>query len=160
SETVWRQADKYDIPRICFINKMDATGADYFMAIDTIREKLKANAVPIETPIGAEQESEGVGDFVSMQAITYKTEYLAAHPIESEIPENLKDLAEEYRNNLLVELSEVDDTIMMKYLEGEEITEDEMKAAIRKGTLSKHFFPVLCGSAYKNKGVQALLDAV
>ncbi|MDD7463224.1 MAG: elongation factor G [Anaerococcus sp.] len=160
SETVWRQADKYDIPRICFINKMDATGADYFMAIDTIREKLKANAVPIEIPIGAEQEFEGVVDLVSMKAITYKTEDLGAHPIESEIPENLKDLAEEYRNNLLEELSEVDDTIMMKYLEGEEITEDEMKAAIRKGTLSKHFFPVLCGSAYKNKGVQALLDAV
>ncbi|MGO3019174.1 MAG: elongation factor G [Anaerococcus sp.] len=160
SETVWRQADKYDIPRICFINKMDATGADFFMSVDTIKEKLKANAVPIEIPIGAEQEFEGVVDLVSMKSITYKTEDLGAHPIEGEIPEDLKDLAEEYRTNLLEELSEVDDTIMMKYLEGEEVTEEEMQAAIRKGTLSKKIFPCLCGSAYKNKGVQALLDAV
>lgn len=160
SETVWRQADKYDIPRICFINKMDATGADYFMAVDTIKEKLKANAVPIEIPIGAESEFEGVVDLVNMESVTYNTEDLGAHPVKGEIPDNLKEQAEEYRTNLLEELSEIDDTIMMKYLEGEEVTVDEIKNAIRKGTIDKKIFPCLCGSAYKNKGVQALLDAI
>ena len=160
SETVWRQADKYDIPRFCFINKMDATGADFFMSVDTIKEKLKANAVPIEIPIGAEQEFEGVVDLVTMESVTYKTEDLGAHPIKGEIPENLKEKAEEYRANLLEELSEIDDTIMMKYLESEEVSEEEIKAAIRKGTIEKKIFPCLCGSAYKNKGVQALLDAI
>ena len=160
SETVWRQADKYDIPRFCFINKMDATGADFYMAVDTIKEKLKANAVPIEIPIGAESEFEGVVDLVTMESVTYKTEDLGAHPIKGEIPENLKEKAEEYRANLLEELSEIDDTIMMKYLEGEEVSEEEIKAAIRKGTIEKKIFPCLCGSAYKNKGVQALLDAI
>ena len=160
SETVWRQADKYDIPRFCFINKMDATGADFYMSVDTIKEKLKANAVPIEIPIGAEQEFEGVVDLITMESVTYKTEDLGAHPIKGEIPENLKEKAEEFRANLLEELSEIDDTIMMKYLEGEEVSVDEIKAAIRKGTIEKKIFPCLCGSAYKNKGVQALLDAI
>ena len=160
SETVWRQADKYDIPRFCFINKMDATGADFYMSVDTIKEKLKANAVPIEIPIGAESEFEGVVDLVTMESVTHKTEDLGAHPIKGEIPENLKEKAEEYRANLLEELSEIDDTIMMKYLEGEEVSVDEIKAAIRKGTIEKKIFPCLCGSAYKNKGVQALLDAI
>ncbi|WP_243344291.1 elongation factor G [Anaerococcus sp. AGMB09787] len=160
SETVWRQADKYDIPRICFINKMDATGADFFMAVDTIEDKLKANAVPIEIPIGAEQQFEGVVDLVEMNSVTYNTEDLGAHPVIGEIPDNLKEQAEEYRANLLEELSEVDDDIMMKYLEGEEVTPEEIKKAIRKGTIEKKIFPCLCGSAYKNKGVQALLDAI
>ena len=160
SETVWRQADKYDIPRFCFINKMDATGADFYMSVDTIKEKLKANAVPIEIPIGAESEFEGVVDLVTMESVTYKTEDLGAHPIKGEIPENLKEKAEEFRANLLEELSEIDDTIMMKYLEGEEVSVDEIKTAIRKGTIEKKIFPCLCGSAYKNKGVQALLDAI
>ena len=160
SETVWRQADKYDIPRICFINKMDATGADFFMAVDTIKDKLKANAVPIEIPIGAEQQFEGVVDLVTMESVTYNTEDLGAHPIKGEIPENLKGQAEEYRANLLEELSEIDDNIMMKYLEGEEVSVEEINAAIRKGTIEKKIFPCLCGSAYKNKGVQALLDAI
>ena len=160
SETVWRQADKYHIPRICFINKMDATGADFFMAVDTIKDKLKANAVPLEIPIGAEQQFQGAVDLVKMQAVTYNTEDLGAHPIFSEIPDELKDQAEEYRNNLLEELSEVDDTIMMKYLEGEEVSEDEINDAIRKGTIEQKIFPCLLGSAYKNKGVQPLLDAV
>ena len=160
SETVWRQADKYNIPRICFINKMDATGADFFMAVDTIKDKLKANVVPLEIPIGSEQDFEGAVDLVTMQAVTYSSEDLGAHPKYNEIPDELKDQAEEYRNNLLEELSEVDDTIMMKYLEGEEVTEDEMKAAIRKATISQKIFPALLGSAYKNKGVQPLLDAV
>ena len=160
SETVWRQADKYNIPRICFINKMDATGADFFMAVDTIKDKLKANAVPLEIPIGAEQTFEGAVDLVTMQAVTYSSEDLGAHPKYSEIPADLKDLAEEYRNNLLEELSEVDDTIMMKYLEGEAVTEDEIKTAIRKATIGQKIFPCLLGSAYKNKGVQPLLDAI
>ena len=160
SETVWRQADKYNIPRICFINKMDATGADYFMAVDTIKDKLKANVVPLEIPIGAEQNFEGAVDLVTMKAVTYSSEDLGAHPKESEIPAELLDQAEEYRNNLLEELSEVDDTIMMKYLEGEDVTEEEMKTAIRKATIQRKIFPCLLGSAYKNKGVQPLLDAV
>ena len=160
SETVWRQADKYNIPRICFINKMDATGADFFMAVDTIKDKLKANAVPLEIPIGAEQSFEGAVDLVTMQAVTYSSEDLGAHPKYSEIPAELKDQAEEYRNNLLEELSEVDDTIMMKYLEGEAVTEDEIKTAIRKATIEQKIFPCLLGSAYKNKGVQPLLDAI
>ena len=160
SETVWRQADKYNIPRICFINKMDATGADYFMAVDTIKDKLKANVVPLEIPIGSEQNFEGAVDLVTMKAVTYSSEDLGAHPKESEIPEELLDQAEEYRNNLLEELSEVDDTIMMKYLEGEDVREEEMKTAIRKATIQRKIFPCLLGSAYKNKGVQPLLDAV
>ena len=160
SETVWRQADKYNIPRICFINKMDATGADFFMAVDTIKDKLKANAVPLEIPIGAEQSFEGAVDLVTMQAVTYSSEDLGAHPKYSEIPAELQDQAEEYRNNLLEELSEVDDTIMMKYLEGEEVTEEELKTAIRTATIEQKIFPCLLGSAYKNKGVQPLLDAI
>ena len=140
SETVWRQADKYNIPRICFINKMDATGADYFMAVDTIKDKLKANVVPLEIPIGAEQNFEGAVDLVTMKAVTYSSEDLGAHPKESEIPAELLDQAEEYRGYLLEELSEVDDTIMMKYLEGEEVTVEEMQAAIRKATISQKIF--------------------
>ena len=160
SETVWRQADKYHIPRICFINKMDATGADFFMAVETIKDRLKANAVPLEIPIGAEQGFKGAVDLITMEAVTYNTEDLGAHPVTSEIPEELKAQAEEYRNNMLEELSEVDDTIMMKYLEGEEVSVEEIKAAIRKGTIEQKIFPCLLGSAYKNKGVQPLLDAI
>ena len=160
SETVWRQADKYHIPRICFINKMDATGADFFMAVETIRDRLKANAVPLEIPIGAEQGFKGAVDLITMEAVTYNTEDLGAHPVTSEIPEELKAQAEEYRNNMLEELSEVDDTIMMKYLEGEEVSVEEIKAAVRKGTIEQKIFPCLLGSAYKNKGVQPLLDAI
>ncbi|WP_151409904.1 elongation factor G [Anaerococcus sp. Marseille-P9784] len=160
SETVWRQADKYHIPRICFINKMDATGADFFMAVETIKDKLKANALPLEIPIGSEQQFQGAVDLVTMEAVTYNTEDLGAHPLYSEIPDDLKAQAEEYRNNMLEELSEIDDNIMMKYLEGEEVSVEEIKAAIRKGTIEQKIFPCLLGSAYKNKGVQPLLDAV
>lgn len=160
SETVWRQADKYHIPRICFINKMDATGADFFMAVETIKDKLKANALPLEIPIGSEQQFQGAVDLITMEAVTYNTEDLGAHPLYSEIPDDLKAQAEEYRNNMLEELSEIDDNIMMKYLEGEEVSVEEIKAAIRKGTIEQKIFPCLLGSAYKNKGVQPLLDAV
>ena len=160
SETVWRQADKYNIPRICFINKMDATGADFFMSVETIKDKLKANALPLEIPIGNEQQFQGAVDLVTMEAVTYNTEDLGAHPLYSEIPDDLKAQAEEYRNNMLEELSEIDDNIMMKYLEGEEVSVEEIKAAIRKGTIEQKIFPCLLGSAYKNKGVQPLLDAI
>ncbi|WP_099320988.1 elongation factor G [Anaerococcus sp. Marseille-P3625] len=160
SETVWRQADKYHIPRICFINKMDATGADFFMSVETIKDKLKANALPLEIPIGSEQQFQGAVDLVTMEAVTYNTEDLGAHPLYSEIPDDLKAQAEEYRNNMLEELSEIDDNIMMKYLEGEEVSVEEIKAAIRKGTIEQKIFPCLLGSAYKNKGVQPLLDAI
>ncbi|MDO4662154.1 MAG: elongation factor G [Tissierellia bacterium] len=159
SETVWRQADKYNVPRMCFINKMDATGADFFMSVDTIKDKLKANAVPIQIPIGAEKDFVGLIDLITMEAETYEDD-LGKDIAESEIPAELKEKAEQYRANLLEELSEVDDDIMMKYLEGEEITEDEIRTALRKATIDRKIFPCLCGSAYKNKGVQFLLDAV
>ncbi|MDY6065683.1 MAG: elongation factor G [Finegoldia sp.] len=159
SETVWRQADKYNVPRICFINKMDATGADYFMSVDTIKERLHANAVPIEIPIGAEDKFVGVVDLITMKANVYKNELGTDFTVE-EIPEDLRDLAEEYRAELLENIAEFDDEVMEKYLDGEELTEEEIKRAIRKGTISNQMNPVLCGSAYKNKGVQPLLDAI
>lgn len=159
SETVWRQADKYGVPRICFINKMDATGADYFASIETIRDRLKANAIPIEIPIGAEDKFVGVVDLVTMQATIYKND-LGTEIEVTDIPDDLKDLAEEHRANLMEAIAEYDEDVMMKYLEGEEISEEEIRKCIRKGTLDLGFFPVLAGSAYKNKGVQPLLDAI
>ena len=159
SETVWRQADKYGVPRMCFINKMDATGADYFSAIETIKDKLKANVVPLEIPIGSEENFVGVVDLVSMKATIYKND-LGTDIEVTDIPEDLVDLAEEYREKLLDSVAEHDEDLMMKYLEGEEITEEEIKKAIRKGTINLAINPVLCGSAYKNKGVQPLLDAI
>ncbi len=159
SETVWRQADKYGVPRICFINKMDATGADFFASIETIRDKLRTNPVPLEIPIGAEDKFVGVVDLVTMKAHIYKDE-LGTDIDITDIPDELKDQAEEYRTILIENVAEHDEDIMMKYLEGEELTEDEIKTAIRKGTMSLGMNPVLCGSAYKNKGVQPLLDAI
>ena len=159
SETVWRQADKYGVPRICFINKMDATGADFFASIETIRDKLRTNPVPLEIPIGAEDKFVGVVDLITMKAHIYKDE-LGTDIDITDIPEELKDQAEEYRNLLIENVAEHDEEIMMKYLEGEELREDEIKAAIRKGTMNLGMNPVLCGSAYKNKGVQPLLDAI
>lgn len=159
SETVWRQADKYGVPRICFINKMDATGADFFASIETIREKLRTNPVPLEIPIGAEDKFVGVVDLITMKAVIYKDD-LGTDIEITDIPDELKDQAEEYRTLLIENVAEHDEDIMMKYLEGEELTEDEIKTAIRKGTMSLGMNPVLCGSAYKNKGVQPLLDAI
>lgn len=159
SETVWRQADKYGVPRICFINKMDATGADFFMAVNTIKEKLKANAVPVEIPVGAEDKFVGIINLITMRARIYHDD-LGKDYEDTEIPEELKDLAEECRANLIETVAEYDEEIMMKYLEGEELTETEIEKAIRIGTISNQMNPVLCGSAYKNKGVQPLLDAV
>ncbi len=159
SETVWRQADKYSVPRIAFINKMDATGADYLAAVQTMIDRLRANAVPIELPIGAEDQFTGVIDLVTMDAIIYKDD-LGKEMETVEIPDEYKDQAEEYREKLMDAISEHDEVIMEKYLEGEDISVDELKKAIRKATLSLEMVPVLCGSAYKNKGVQALIDAI
>ncbi|BAT72225.1 elongation factor G [Thermosulfidibacter takaii ABI70S6] len=160
TETVWRQADKYRVPRIVFVNKMDRVGADFFGAVDMIEERLGAKPLVIQLPIGAESGFVGVVDLIGMKAIVWEEETLGARYHFEEIPEDLKDLAAEYREKLLEAIADVDETIMEKYLEGEEITEEEIKAAIRKGTINLDFFPVLCGSAFKNKGVQPLLDAV
>ncbi len=159
SETVWRQAAKYKVPRMCFINKMDATGADFFMSVDTIRDKLNANTLPIQCPIGAEAKFIGIIDLVTMRAEIYHDD-LGQDITDEEIPADLKDKAEQMRANMLEELSEVDDDLAMAYLEDEEISEDMIRKAIRKGTLAGKIYPVLCGSAYKNRGVQFLIDAV
>lgn len=159
SETVWRQADKYGVPRICFINKMDATGADFFMSVETIRERLRANAVPIEIPIGAEDKFVGVVDLITMKANIYKNELGTEFTVE-DIPSDLVEVAEKYRAELLENIAEHDEELMEKYLEGEELTEEEIKRAIRTATIANAMNPVLCGSAYKNKGVQPLLDAI
>ena len=159
SETVWRQADKYHVPRMCFINKMDATGADFLMSVDTIRDKLKANAVPVQLPIGAEHKFVGIIDLIDMRAEVYHDD-LGKEITDEDIPADLKDQAEEMRANLLEHLSEVDDELAMAYLEDEPISDEMMRNAIRKGTLEQKIFPVLCGSAYKNRGVQFLIDAI
>ena len=159
SETVWRQADKYGVPRICFINKMDATGANYYDSIETIKDKLKANPVPLQIPIGAESEFVGVIDLVSMHAIIYKND-LGTDIEETDIPDAYKDKAEEYRQHLLEALAETDEFIMEKYLEGDAISPSELREAIRRATINLSINPVLCGSAYKNKGVQPLLNAI
>ncbi|MEO2065553.1 MAG: elongation factor G, partial [Desulfurobacteriaceae bacterium] len=160
TETVWRQADKYRVPRIIFVNKMDRIGADFFKVVADVEEKLGAKPVPVQIPIGAEDEFKGVVDLITMKAIVWEEETLGAKYHYEEIPEDLKDLAEEWREKMLEAIADVDEEIMMKYLEGEEITEDEIKAALRRGTIELKFFPMLCGSAFKNKGVQPLLDAV
>lgn len=159
SETVWRQADKYKVPRICFINKMDATGADFYASVETIKDKLKANAVPVVLPIGAEQEFKGIINLVTMKATIYNDETGQDFDV-IDIPEEYLDRANEYRENLLDHVAEFDDELMMKYLDGEEIEEKALIKAIRKATISKTIFPVLTGSAYKNRGVQPLLDAI
>ena len=160
TETVWRQADKYGVPRIIFVNKMDRIGADFFKVVADVEEKLGAKPVPVQIPIGAEDEFKGVVDLITMKAIIWEEETLGAKYHYEEIPEELKDLAEEWREKMLEAIADIDEEIMMKYLEGEEITEDEIKAALRKGTIELKFFPMLCGSAFKNKGVQPLLDAI
>jgi elongation factor G len=164
SETVWRQADKYGVPRICFVNKMDRIGADFFDAIKTMREKLHANAIPVHCPIGAESEFKGMVDLISMKALYFHDETLGADWEEKEIPPELLDKCKEMRLELLEELATVDDSneaFMSKVLENpDSLTPEEIHAAIRKGVCSNKFNPVLCGSAFKNKGVQQLLDAV
>ncbi|BCS81704.1 elongation factor G [Anaerocellum diazotrophicum] len=159
SETVWRQADKYRVPRIAYVNKMDIMGANFFNVIDMMKERLGANPVAIQVPIGKEDTFRGIVDLLTMKAIIYVDD-LGKVSQETEIPEDVKDIAEEYRIKLLEAVAETDEEIMMKYLEGEEITVEELKAAIRKATINMQMTPVLCGSSYRNKGVQPLLDAV
>ncbi|WP_163329195.1 elongation factor G [Desulfurobacterium thermolithotrophum] len=160
TETVWRQADKYGVPRIIFVNKMDRIGADFFKVVADVEEKLGAKPVPLQIPVGAEDDFKGVIDLISMKAIIWEEETLGAKYHYEDIPADLRDVAEEYREKMLEAIADVDEEIMMKYLEGEEISEEEIKQAIRKGTIELKFFPMLCGSAFKNKGVQPLLDAV
>ncbi|AFQ42305.1 elongation factor G [Desulfosporosinus meridiei] len=159
SETVWRQADKYKVPRIAFINKMDRLGADFFRGVSMISDRLGANPVPIQLPIGVEENFKGIVDLVTMNSVIY-TDDLGTTAEHSAIPEDMVDLATEYREKLIEAVSETSEELMMKYLEGEELTEQEIRDGIRRGVVGNKFIPVICGSAFKNKGVQPLLDAV
>ena len=159
SENVWRQADTYNVPRMAFINKMDKMGADFFMSVQTIIDRLGKNAIPVQIPIGKEDDFIGLVDLFEMEAYYYKDD--KGEDIEiTEIPDDLKDLAEEWHNNLVEKICELDDDLLEKYLEGEEPTIDELKKVLRKGTIACEAVPVYCGSAYKNKGVQKMLDGV
>jgi elongation factor G len=161
SETVWRQADKYNVPRICYINKMDRTGADFYNAYKSIKEKLGANGVPIQLPIGAEAEFAGVIDLIKMKALVWQGEELGAKWDEVDIPEDMKEISAKYRENLIEAVCEFDDKMMEDYLEGNaDFSEAQIKAAIRKGVIAVKLFPVLAASSYKNKGVQPMLDGV
>ena len=159
SETVWRQAEKYHVPRMVFVNKMDIMGADFYHVVDMIKDRLKANAVPVQLPIGAEESFSGIVDLIEMKAEIYKDDLGKEFDI-TEIPDDLKDAAEEWREKMLEAVAETDEELMMKFLEGEEITSKEIKQQIRKLTIAGEMVPVTCGSAYKNKGVQMLLDAI
>ncbi len=159
SETVWRQAEKYKVPRMIFVNKMDIMGANFYRVVDMVKDRLKANAVPIQLPIGSEEDFVGIIDLVEMKAEIYKDDLGKEFSIE-EIPDDLKDTAQEWRDKLLESVAETDEELMMKFLEGEELTKAEIKGAIRTCTLAGEMIPVTCGSAYRNKGVQMMLDAV
>ena len=159
SETVWRQADKYNVPRIAFINKMDKMGADFYMSLDSIHQRLNKKAVAIQLPIGAESTFSGVIDLLEQKAYKFEGNF-GENVVEMEIPEDMKEKVEEYRNIMIEKAAECDDNLMEKYLEGQEYTIDEVKKAIRKGTISNEMYPVLCGTALQNKGVQLMLDAV
>ena len=160
SETVWRQADKYKVPRMCFVNKLDRTGANFFMCVDMIRERLGAKPLLLQLPIGLESDLQGVVDLVKMKGIVWDDESLGAKFNEVEIPADLKEQADKYRQELVETAVEQDESLMEAYLEGKEISEEDLKKCIRRGTLSFAFVPIVCGSAFKNKGVQPLLDAV
>ena len=159
SETVWRKAEKYGVPRMIFVNKMDILGADFYRVVGMVKDRLKANAVPIQLPIGKEDTFVGIIDLVEMKAEIYKDD-LGKEFEKTDIPEELSDLAEEWRETLLEAVAELDEELMMKFLEGEEITMKEIKTVIRKATIAGEMIPVTCGSAYRNKGVQMMLDAV
>ena len=159
SETVWRQADKYHVPRIAYINKMDIMGADFFRAVGMLKSRLGANAVPIQLPVGKEDTFKGVIDLIKNEAIIYIDD-LGTKAKETDIPADMKEIAEKYRSNLLEKVAESDEDLMMKYLEGEELTIDEINKAMRAATIRGEMVPVVCGSSYKNKGVQPMLDAV
>ncbi len=160
TETVWRQGDKYHVPRLCFINKMDRVGADFYRAVDTIVDRLKCRPVPIQLPIGAEDQFKGIVDLVTMKARVWRDETLGAKYDDVDIPEDLADLAREYHDKLVEAVSETDDHLFTKYVEGQPISEQELRAGIRKATIAQKIFPVICGTAFKNKGVQNLLDSV
>jgi elongation factor G len=160
TETVWRQGDKYSVPRIIFANKMDKTGADFYMCLDDIKEKLGARAIPLQLPIGAESTFKGVVDLLKMKAIVWEGDDKGAKFREEEIPADLKDKAAEFRANMIEAAVEMDDDVMGAYLDGKEPDVDTLKRCIRKATIARAFYPMLCGSAFKNKGVQTLLDAV
>jgi len=160
SETVWRQADKYQVPRLCFINKMDRVGADFFHSIETIVKRLKCRPVPIQIPVGAEDQFKGIVDLVTMKARVWRDETLGAQYDEIEIPEELREQAKQYRDRMIEAVSEADERLFEKYVHGEEISEEELRQGLRRATIVQTIFPVICGSAFKNKGVQNLLDAV
>jgi elongation factor G len=160
SETVWRQADKYNVPRICFINKMDRVGADFFHSIETIVSRLKCKPVAIQLPVGAEDQFKGIVDLVEMKARIWRDETLGAEYDEVEIPEELRELAHEYREKMIEAVAEHDDSLFEKFIEGQPLTEAEIQRGIRTATIKLKIFPVICGSAFKNKGVQTMLDAV
>jgi elongation factor G len=160
SETVWRQANKYDVPRIAFMNKMDRMGADFYMCINSMVDRLGANPVPIQIPIGAEDQFRGPIDLIEMQAYFYDDETLGAKYVEGDIPQEYLEQAKEYREKMIEAISDVDETVMEKFLSGQEVTAGEIRAALRKGTVEMKLTPVICGTAFKNKGVQHLLDAI
>ena len=159
SETVWRQADKYGVPRMCYVNKMDIMGADFYRVVGMIRDRLKANAVPLQLPIGAEDTFCGIIDLLKMKAYIYKDD-IGVQIEETDIPDDMKEKAEQYRAELIEHIAETDESLLEKYLGGEEFSIEEMKAAIRKSTIANTMVPVVCGTSYKNKGVQKLLDAI
>src|SRR5690242_16675715 len=160
SETVWRQADKYSVPRICFINKMDRVGADFFHSVETIVSRLKARPVPIQIPVGAEDQFKGVIDLVDMRAILWRDETLGAEYDVVEIPAEYQEQAADYREKMIEAISEFDDELFSHFVEGKPLTTEEIMRGIRKATISMKIFPVICGTAFKNKGVQTMLDAV
>lgn len=159
SETVWRQADRYKVPRLVFVNKMDRTGADFIRVYEQIRDRLRANAVPLQIPIGSENDLRGIVDLVTMRAFIYSND-LGTDIEQTDIPEEVRELAEEYRAKLIESVAERDDALTEKFLEGEELTEEEIRRTLRRGTIDGTIVPILCGSAFKNKGVQLLLNAV
>ena len=159
TETVWRQADKYQVPRMVYVNKMDITGANFMLCVDQLKTRLKANAVPIQLPIGAEDGFKGIVDLIKMRAFIHKDD-LGKEIEETDIPDDMKDLAQEYHDKMIEAVAEQDEELMMKYLEGETLTEEEIKKGLRAGTIANTIVPVTCGSSYKNKGVQELLNAI
>ena len=160
SETVWRQAEKYGVPRMIFVNKMDVMGADFYKVLDQVRDRLQANPVAVQLPIGAEETFKGIIDLITMKAEIYDEDALGTKFSVEDIPEDMQDQAEEWREKMLESVAETDEDLMMKFLDGEEITEKEIKETIRKETIANQMVPVMCGSAYKNKGVQMLLDGI
>lgn len=160
SETVWRQADKYSVPRIAFINKMDKIGADFFESVKSMVDRLGANPVPVQIPIGAENSFRGPVDLITMKAVYFDDETLGAKYVVDEIPDELRAMAKEYRDKMIEKLADCDESVMEKYIAGEEVTPDEIRNALRRGTIEMKITPVLCGSSFKNKGVQLLLDAI